>query len=187
MSRNKWILVLCILIVVALVAAVGYVWHGVLEAREREWESHCVARLIQIRFALQNCIDDGHVPVSSSATRRNGELDAIPALDGYLSQRDSLQCPAFVSRYPGEVSGGSYRIPDWTLAQWRRVRNSGGACSRPIAWDARPVHDGLRFVLFADGHIERGVAEDVFQQLRKASEEFVRDAAAEPKPVAPPE
>ncbi|HUV39409.1 MAG TPA: hypothetical protein VMY39_07325, partial [Planctomycetota bacterium] len=72
-------------------------------------------------------------------------------------------------------------------AQWRKVQNTGGTGSVPIAWDARPVHGGLRFVLFANRHIERGVAEDVFQQLRKASEEFVRDAAAEPKPVAPPE
>ena len=187
MSRNKWILSVCIAVLVLVVVAVLYVWHGIRETRERDWEMYCVARLTQIRFALQNCIDDGNVPVSSNTTQRNGKLDAIPALEGYLSQRPSLQCPAFVSQHPDEVAGGSYRIPDWTLAQWQKVQNSGATESVPIAWDARPVHGGLRFVLFANRHIERGVAEDVFQQLRKASEEFVRSETPDPKPVAQPE
>ena len=85
-------------------------------------------------------------------------------------------------------------MPDWTVEQWQkadsfllRVDLDGDGIeewySAPMIWDTLPVHHGGRNVLTREGRVRVRVSEDLFQKLRKASEEFVRGQAPKGKPT----
>ena len=197
MSRNKWILLLSVLGAVLILAGslALLMWRAEQAARVVS----CVANLNNLKSLLRESLGEGGDPPDTDHARRGTELNALLALGPYLRNDPSaFGCREQVHQYGGGAAVESYRMPDWTREQWQRAGHFQlelrhvpspwqDAYSAPVIWDTEPVHNGARNVLFYHGTIRSRVPEEIFQQLRKASEEFVRDTTTEPQPVTPPE
>ncbi len=185
MWRNKW--VRRGLVAFAAVCILGLLLSWVLRRGERGlWETSCVGSLCNFRFMVREALDTGKAPPRTDTTRRGSELNAVLALEEQsrgLSRK--FWCYGYTYQHGKGERIESYRMPDWTFEQWQKADNfllkmdSDGDgveewYAAPAIWDTEPVHDSRRNVLFLDSTIRARVPEDIFQQLRKASEEFVR-------------
>lgn len=188
----RWI----VLTVIGLGLAAGLVLFCLWQRdREAWWELSCVGKINNLGMMLRyDYLEKGGAPISSEATRRGQELNAVLAL-GKSTQlaQWNWRCYTYVHKYGESAAIESYRMPDWTYDQWQKVeaffvefpKNKDSiplSYIAPAIWDARPVHRGCRNVLFVDGDIRRRIPEDVFQKLRNASEEYVR---GKPRDAAP--
>ena len=157
------------------------------------WEVACVGRLHNLWLVLGDTVlSSKEMPISDEVSRRGSELNAVLALRQHLSGRlGEFRCLAYAHDHGSEGINESYRMPDWTREQWKRAGHFKlelryvpspwqDRYSAPVIWDTEPVHNGTRNVLFYHGAIRRRVPEEIFQQLRKASEESVRGETAHP-------
>jgi prepilin-type processing-associated H-X9-DG protein len=183
--------VLAVVLVVGVIAGAPWLLRFI-RSRDPATEASCVGVIINLKLALFECLEEGSAPVSDETTRRGSELNAVPALGKYAGKFPwKWYCATRVVLHGEDAGGESYRMPDWTVEQWKRGRkfymeiparqpHASDSYHAPAIWDTEPVHGGRRTVLFLDGVILRGVPESLFQKLRRASEEFARKPSAGP-------